>query len=312
MRVFCLGLVVLTLARHALAAGTEVVPKADVRAIQVALEGVVPGGWTMDFEAAKAFAASNDLPLFLSFTGSDWCGYCIQAEREIFALPEWQVFASNRLVLVNIDLPRNPKLIPAAVRSRNEAVQDAFEVQQFPTFLVLEKDGRTVLKQFGLARDSNPANFIRETAMALRRRPAEMRRFLAGMSEGQAAAYSNLLARLDQIEKDAQAWLQTRPEKNAENMKKFQGFMEQSVAVGGAINDFETEKFVGDLSGDGRDKAVAQIRAAREQIAVLAELQAARSALDDWLLSRPMDTPSNRQRLQELMKRLSDVQARLK
>lgn len=312
MRFLASAIVCLAVAGGLLAEGTGDVVKAEARPIAVAAEGVVPGGWTMDFEAAKAFAASNDLPIFVSFTGSDWCIYCMKVEREVFSLPDWQAFASNRFVLVNIDLPRSPDLIRASVREKNEALQHAFEVQGFPTFLVLESDGRTLLKRFGMARELNPTNFIRETAVSIRRRPAEVRRFVSGLPRGRASAYTNLLDRLDQVEKDAQAWLQTRPARSAENMRKLQGFVDQTTTLSGALDDMEAERILGDLAGDAGEKALEQVRSASEQAAVLAELQAATAVLKDWLLGRPADTPANRQRLAGMLKRLSDVQAKLK
>ena len=41
-----------------------------------ATEGAELGKWTMDAPAAQALAKEKGKPLFVNFTGSDWCGWC--------------------------------------------------------------------------------------------------------------------------------------------------------------------------------------------------------------------------------------------
>ena len=45
-------------------------------------------GWTNDFEAAKKQAAQENKFLLLSFTGSDWCGWCKVMDRETYTNAE--------------------------------------------------------------------------------------------------------------------------------------------------------------------------------------------------------------------------------
>ena len=40
--------------------------------------------WLTDFEAAKARAAELKRPILADFSGSDWCGWCIRLDREVF------------------------------------------------------------------------------------------------------------------------------------------------------------------------------------------------------------------------------------
>ena len=41
-------------------------------------------GWLSDFAAAKKQAAESKKDLLLDFTGSDWCGWCIKLNDEVF------------------------------------------------------------------------------------------------------------------------------------------------------------------------------------------------------------------------------------
>ena len=42
----------------------------------------------------------------LFFTGSDWCGWCIRLQKEVFFKPEFTKWAAENVVLVELDFPR--------------------------------------------------------------------------------------------------------------------------------------------------------------------------------------------------------------
>ena len=64
-------------------------------------------GWLTDFEAAKAKAKAENKPMLLDFTGSDWCGWCVKLDKEVFSKAAFKDYADAELVLVEIDFPRN-------------------------------------------------------------------------------------------------------------------------------------------------------------------------------------------------------------
>lgn len=41
-------------------------------------------------------AKKEDKPLFLFFTGSDWCGWCIRLQKEVFKTPEFEAWAKEK------------------------------------------------------------------------------------------------------------------------------------------------------------------------------------------------------------------------
>jgi len=53
-------------------------------------------GWLEDFAAAKAQAAKEGKDLFIDFTGSDWCGWCIRLDKEVLLTPEFKDLSENK------------------------------------------------------------------------------------------------------------------------------------------------------------------------------------------------------------------------
>lgn len=97
--------------------------------------------WETDFEAAQAKAKASGKPMLLDFTGSDWCGWCIRLDKEVFSKPEFAAFASQALVLVELDFPRG-KPQSEAIKKQNEALAQKYGVRGFPTILLLSADGK--------------------------------------------------------------------------------------------------------------------------------------------------------------------------
>ena len=46
--------------------------------------------WYADFDEAQKVAVAEGKDLLVDFTGSDWCGWCIKLEEEVFDHAEWQ------------------------------------------------------------------------------------------------------------------------------------------------------------------------------------------------------------------------------
>ena len=116
------------------------------------------GAWTADFGAARALAAETGAPIFLNFTGSDWCHWCKFADRQVFSTPAWKNYAASRLVTVFVDFPDEAPISDEQLLA-NEALASKYSVTGFPTFLLLASDGETVLGRFGISRDETFMSF---------------------------------------------------------------------------------------------------------------------------------------------------------
>lgn len=99
--------------------------------------------WLHDWNKAQEQAKTNHKLLFLNFTGSDWCGWCIKLDKDIFSQEQFKNFAHDNLVLVELDFPRR-KSQPTEERKQNMELAQQYEVLGFPTIVVLNSNGQKV------------------------------------------------------------------------------------------------------------------------------------------------------------------------
>lgn len=99
--------------------------------------------WLTDFKRAQQEAKTGSKLLLVDFTGSDWCGWCIKLNREVFSKPEFKDYATKNLVLLEVDFPRQKKL-NASMQQQNEELAQHYQVEGFPTIVVLNGDGLKV------------------------------------------------------------------------------------------------------------------------------------------------------------------------
>lgn len=111
--------------------------------------------WLTDFEQAKKQAAEKKLPILADFAGSDWCGWCIKLDDEVFSQQAFKDYAKNNLVLFLADFPKNKELTKE-VKAQNEKLYKDYSIRGFPTVLLLRADGgviaRTGYKPMGAAK----------------------------------------------------------------------------------------------------------------------------------------------------------------
>ncbi|HQX03064.1 MAG TPA: thioredoxin family protein [Flavobacterium sp.] len=106
--------------------------------------------WQTDINKAIELSTKSKKPLMLFFTGSDWCGWCIKLQKEVFQKPEF-VEWSKKVILVELDFPKKTQL-EASLKQQNDQLQQIFQVQGFPTiwFVSPQKNGTQInLQQLG-------------------------------------------------------------------------------------------------------------------------------------------------------------------
>jgi protein disulfide-isomerase len=114
--------------------------------------------WLTDLPKAQAQAKAENKIVLIDFTGSDWCGWCIKFKKDVLDTPEFQAYAAKNLVLVELDFP-NKKAQSADLKKANKTLEEKFKVDGFPTFVVLDKDGKEIGRQVGYAK-GGPKAFI--------------------------------------------------------------------------------------------------------------------------------------------------------
>jgi protein disulfide-isomerase len=107
--------------------------------------------WHTDLEKAIEISTKEKKPLMLFFTGSDWCGWCMRLKKEVFETPEFENWAKNNVVLVELDFPRKIQQ-SSKIEKQNLELQQLLGVQGYPTVWFVNptnKDGKINLEKLG-------------------------------------------------------------------------------------------------------------------------------------------------------------------
>ena len=111
--------------------------------------------WLTSVPDAMAQAKKENKLVLLDFTGSDWCPPCKLMDADIFSKSEFTDYAKKNVVLVLVDFPeKNTQL--AELKDANDALQNKYEVEGFPTLIVLMPDGKIVWKHMGYLEGGYP------------------------------------------------------------------------------------------------------------------------------------------------------------
>jgi thioredoxin-related protein len=113
--------------------------------------------WVTDYKKAQEAAKAGKKLMLLDFTGSDWCGWCMKLDKEVFSTPEFQNYASRNLILVKLDFPRK-RPQTEALKKQNEQLAQKYGIQGFPTIIVLNGQGEKV-GELGYT-DGGPSPFL--------------------------------------------------------------------------------------------------------------------------------------------------------
>ncbi len=262
-------------------------------AAEVDKEGVNPGKWTMDLDAALKQAAEKKQAVLLNFTGSDWCGWCKLMEKNVFSQDAWKNYAKDKVVMVALDFPQDKSLVPEKYVARNAKLKEQYEVQGFPTYVLLDDDGKTVLGRLSAGREKTAESFIAEVRGLTRYRAAEVASYTKTLDAKGKAEYDEIVAKM------------TESRKAIADTKK-------------AISD--AEKQIGELEQavEALQTRAAEFRAARlgpeklkEYRGLKAKLQAAHQALRDWLATKPQRTAENTRKFSEMQAEIQKLSAKL-
>ena len=102
-------------------------------------------GWLTDMEAAKTQASKEKKDLLLDFTGSDWCGWCIKLNEEVFSKEPFKAGTKDKFVLVELDFPQKKELEPK-LKEQNDALSKQMKVEGFPTIMLCDATGKPYAK----------------------------------------------------------------------------------------------------------------------------------------------------------------------
>ena len=103
-------------------------------------------GWETDFEKAKTKAKAEGKHILMDFSGSDWCGWCVKLDKEVFSQKAFKAYAKDNLVLVLADFPKDKSKQSEKLQKQNAALAKKYNIGGFPTVFILNPEGRLVAK----------------------------------------------------------------------------------------------------------------------------------------------------------------------
>ncbi|HMF13999.1 MAG TPA: thioredoxin fold domain-containing protein, partial [Gemmataceae bacterium] len=134
--------------------------------------------WNPDFDSAKTKASQDKKDLFVYFTGSDWCGWCLLVRKEVLGKDAFIEYAPQHFDLVELDFPQY-KARPKNYTANHELFQ-RWGLNGFPSLILADAQGRP----YASLRDGK----VRDTATAYVSRMEELRKVRVARDEFLARA----------------------------------------------------------------------------------------------------------------------------
>jgi protein disulfide-isomerase len=106
--------------------------------------------WPTDYAKALQTAKAQNKRVLLDFTGSDWCGPCIQLNKTVFSTKEFRDYAAKNLVFVEVDYPKGKKQ-SAELTAQNQKLEKQYSIDEkgYPTLILLDPAGRVIREMNG-------------------------------------------------------------------------------------------------------------------------------------------------------------------
>ncbi len=105
--------------------------------------------WEPTFKSALEKAAKENLPVLIYFTGSDWCGPCINLDEKLFHTEKFETFAKGKMIGYIADFPRNSDLVSTENKKINNELREKYDQSSFPTMIMINKKGKVLGRKNG-------------------------------------------------------------------------------------------------------------------------------------------------------------------
>ena len=118
--------------------------------------------WKTDVPKAMEQAKSEKKLVLLDFTGSDWCPPCKNLHAKVLTSDEFNKFAKDSLVLVELDFPKT-KPQSDELKAANKELSKKYGIKGFPTIIVLDAEGKELFRKVGYG-GTPAADYVAELA----------------------------------------------------------------------------------------------------------------------------------------------------
>tara|TARA_B100000497_G_C7637580_1_gene383256 strand:- start:767 stop:1246 length:480 start_codon:yes stop_codon:yes gene_type:complete len=110
--------------------------------------------WLTKVEDAIILSKKTGKPIFAFFTGKIWCHWCKKLDSEILSKDAFLTYASENLILLELDFPRGSRSIP----NDQIALARKFGIRGYPTVILMDEK-KNMLGKTGYER-SSPERYI--------------------------------------------------------------------------------------------------------------------------------------------------------
>lgn len=143
--------------------------------IAVFAETSTPSGFTDDLDQALDSAKESGKLVYVCFSGSDWCHWCIKLEQEVFSDETFADSLKDDFELVFIDSPSDTSRLSESAKVKNPTLTKTYKIRGFPTMVILDgKDGAEITR--GSAYRSGGAAAYVDFLKEIRRDPGKPQR----------------------------------------------------------------------------------------------------------------------------------------
>lgn len=112
--------------------------------------------WLLDINEALEISKTENKPLLVYFTGSDWCAPCKMLKKDFFSNPKFKERSTN-MVLLMVDMPRRVDIISKEQKEKNiKLVRKYNKSGGYPNLVALNSNGDIIGELGGYT-------FLRET-----------------------------------------------------------------------------------------------------------------------------------------------------
>ncbi|MCG8575289.1 MAG: thioredoxin family protein [Flavobacteriales bacterium] len=105
--------------------------------------------WYTDLDEVHKISKETGKPIFGFFTGSDWCGWCMKLQHDVFKKEAFIKWANEKVILLELDFPKRTEQSPE-LKKQNQGLQQAFKVTGYPTVWLFNTDKDPETAQFHL------------------------------------------------------------------------------------------------------------------------------------------------------------------
>ncbi len=256
---------------------------------KVVTEGAALGEWSMDIDAVMALAKEKEVPVILLFTGSDWCQWCKVLDENLLSDEQWQKYAAGNLALGYLDFPKDEEKVPEKYRARNEELSKKYNIEGYPTMVLLDWGGREVARPTA-PDEEEVKKFINALNVYLLKSPLVFAKKTTALSEEEGkrfhGRFDELTAgeqRLKELQEELQRMKEELDKKVEEFGKKQEEVYDELLSV---LFDRKFPERAGELKAQG-EKA-----------------DSAKDALVEWLKTEPEQNEENKKIFDEKMDEL--------